>query len=69
MKSVATFIRAYANTSVDEFFAEVFREYIENHGNKSWNQRFAEKMPESYALMESMYLFEPIAQATAKAAV
>lgn len=68
-KTAATFIRAYANTSVDEFFAEVFREYIENHGNKSWNQRFAEKMPESYALMESMYLFEPIAQATAKAAV
>ena len=58
--AAATFLRPYANTNDEEFFAELFCHYIENHGNEKWMSQFEKEMPESKKLMDSMNLFEPV---------
>lgn len=58
--AAATFLRPYANTNDEEFFAELFCHYIENHGNEKWMSQFEKEMPESKKLMDAMNLFEPV---------
>lgn len=58
--AAAAFLRPYANTNDEEFFAELFCHYIENHGNEKWMSQFEKEMPESKKLMDAMNLFEPV---------